>query len=535
VTRSAAEIGQGLAAAREARPIWPGERIHVIGAAGAGASGALLLAYRAGGAVTGCDPGGPSPYTAAAEALGLGLAWEHSPAHVVDAAGARVDRAGVTKALTAVSPDHPELQAAREAGISLEPWQQVVADAAATRGSRLVAIAGTHGKSTSAGWLVHVLAEAGRDPSGFVGALMRDEAGLPPATARWGSGTDFVVEADEYAGNFDPYRPAVALLLNAEWDHPDVFPDEGAVLDAFEAWVRRMEPWAGGGGEPPVLVANIGSPGVCRVLRRLGDWRGRLVVYRLFHPSELPRMPMLEWEKERRFEYRALGGSTEALWGYVIQPWERSLQTIEHTFPHNLPGQAHLRLSGFHSAANALGVMTTSWVLGLDPDDAGKHAGGFTGVGRRMELKGEVDGVAVLDDYGHHPTAIAATIEAARERYPGRRLWAVYEPLTYHRTAAMLDAFADVLATADEAVVADIWAGRDPDTSIVSAADLAQAVNARSPGRAGAPGSVETTADHLAERVKPGDVVLVMGGGRSYVIAERLVGLLQGRQGKGLG
>jgi UDP-N-acetylmuramate-alanine ligase len=476
VTRSAAEIGYGLAAAREARPIWPGERIHVIGAAGAGASGALLLAYRAGGAVTGCDPGGPSPYSAAAEALGLGLAWEHSPAHVLDAAGPRVDRAGVTKALTAVSPDHPELQAAREAGVPLEPWQQVVADAAATRGSRLVAIAGTHGKSTSAGWLVHVLASAGRDPSGFVGALMRDEAGLPPATARWGSGPDFVVEADEYAGNFDPYRPAVALLLNAEWDHPDVFPDEEAVLDAFVAWVQRMQPWAGGGGEPPVLVANADDPGVGRLLPRLADWPGRLVTYTLAEAAR-PR----------------------------------------------------LALAGRHNAANALGVAAIARELGLSEAEIAPGLATFTGVGRRMEVKGEIDGVTVLDDYGHHPTAIAATIEAARERYPDRRLWAVYEPLTYHRTAAMLDAFADVLATADEAVIADIWAGRDPDTSIVSAVDLAQAVNARSPGRASAPGSVETTADHLAERVEPGDVVLVMGGGHSYVIAERLVRLLEER------
>jgi UDP-N-acetylmuramate--alanine ligase len=487
VTRTAAEIGRGLAAAREARPIWPGERIHVIGAAGAGASAALLLAYRAGGAVTGCDPGGPSPYTAAAEALGLGLAWEHSPAHVVDAAGPRVDRAGVTKALTAVSPDHPELQAARDAGIPLEPWQQVVADAAATRGTRLVAIAGTHGKSTSAGWLVHVLAQAERDPSGFVGALMPDEAGLPPATARWGSGPDFVVEADEYAGNFDPYRPAITLLLNAEWDHPDVFPDEDAVLDALEGWIRRMEPWTGGGGEPPVLVANAGDPGVGRLLVCLADWPGRLVTYALADAAG------------------AVGTDSQEA----------------------RPG---IGLAGRHNAANALGVAAVARELGLSEAEIAAGLASFTGVGRRMELKGEVDGVIVLDDYGHHPTAIAATIEAARERYPGRRLWAVYEPLTYHRTAAMLDAFADVLATADQALIADIWAGRDPDTSIVSAADLAQAVNLRTPGRASAPGSVEATADHLASLVKAGDVVLVMGGGRSYVIAERLVGLLRARQ-----
>jgi UDP-N-acetylmuramate--alanine ligase len=134
----------------------------------------------------------------------------------------------------------------------------------------------------------------------------------------------------------------------------------------------------------------------------------------------------------------------------------------------------------------------------------------------------------VYDDYGHHPTAIAATLAAVRQREPGRPVWAVYEPLTFHRTAAMLDAFADVLATADGVAVADIWAGRDPDTSVASAAGLAAAVRDRRPDRvAEAPGSVEATAAWLADHVGEGDVVLVMGGGRSYRIGELLLDRLR--------
>src|SRR3989337_1137751 len=146
----------------------------------------------------------------------------------------------------------------------------------AARDSPLVAVAGTHGKSTSAGWLMHVLADAGRDPSGFVGALLPATlSGGIPATARWGGGDTFLVEADEYAGNFAPYRPSLAVLLNAEWDHPDVFANEAAVLDAFEAWLRAMA--AGTDGGPPTLVANVGDPGAGRVVERLGDWPGRVV------------------------------------------------------------------------------------------------------------------------------------------------------------------------------------------------------------------------------------------------------------------
>jgi UDP-N-acetylmuramate--alanine ligase len=157
--------------------------------------------------------------------------------------------------------------------------------------------------------------------------------------------------------------------------------------------------------------------------------------------------------------------------------------------------------------------------------------GTFAGVGRRLELKADVGGIVVLDDYGHHPTAMAATLDAVAQRYPGRRLWAVYEPLTYHRTAAMLDAFAEVLGEADRVVIPEIHAGRDPDTTVTSAAALADAVARRGRTPAWAPGTVEETADWLAAQVEPGDVVVVMGGGRSYVVAERLVARLRERPG----
>jgi UDP-N-acetylmuramate--alanine ligase len=466
VTRTAADIGRGLAPARDARPIAPGERIHVVGVGGAGASAAALLAFRAGADVTGCDPGGPSPYTTALDAAGIPLAWEHSAAHVAGTA-----RLAVTKALTSVNPEHPELVEARSLDVPLEQWQQVVADVAATTGQRLIAVAGTHGKSTTTGWIVDMLVRADRDPSAFVGALLDPKliGGEHPATARWGSGPEFVVEADEYAGNFDPYRPSIAVLLNAEWDHPDVFADEDAVLDAFSSWVRSAAPGA-------TLVANDSDRGVAKVVERLAGWGGAIVAA----PDTIPD-------------------------GWSV----------------GLPGSAN--------ADNARSVIGVGRVLGVDESHIRESVASYPGVGRRMELKGDVAGVVVIDDYGHHPTAIAKTLEAVRSRYPGRRVWAVYEPLTFHRTAQLLPRFAEVLATADEVAIADIWAGRDPDTTITSASALAHAVRAVGGPGAEASGSVEATADYLAEHVTFGDVVLVMGGGRSYVIASRLVELLQGR------
>jgi UDP-N-acetylmuramate--alanine ligase len=512
----AASVGAGLEPARDPRPIGPGERIHVLGVAGAGASAAARLARWAGADASGCDPGGPSPYTVALAEDGLPMAWQHDPAHVTGAMPP-LDRLAVTKALTAIAPHHPELEAARDRGIPLEPWQQVVADAAA--GRLLVGVAGTHGKSTTAGWLVHVLGEGGLDPTAFVGALMR--WGSTPSTAHLG-GPDgpFVVEADEYAGNFDPYRPAVAILTSAEWDHPDVFADEAAVLDALEGWIRRMVPAAG--GSSPVLVANVGDPGVERLAGRLGDWPGELVAVAVADVAPQRVGGFVRGIGERFATGRGPAG---VLLGRITAA-DRDGTAVEISGLDDLRDPVGVRLAsaGAHNVANALGVAAAAARLGMASDAIAGGLASFAGVARRLERKGEAAGVAVYDDYGHHPTAIRATLAAVRQREPGRRVWAVYEPLTFHRTAALLPAFADALAEADAVAIADIWAGRDPDTTIASAAALAEAVAARRPDIiAAAPGSVEATGRWLAGEVRSGDAVLVMGGGRSYRIGEVLL------------
>ena len=511
-TRAAAELGAGLAPARPSRPIRAGERIHILGIAGAGASAAALHAAAAGAIVTGCDPGGPSPYTVSLEAVGIPIAWSHHAGHVTD--GPRPDRLAVTKALTAVAPDHPELRAAASRGIPAEAWQQVVADAA--HGRTLLAVAGTHGKSTTAGWLTWILAEIGLDPSAFVGALL--PAALSngvPATARIGSGSAFVVEADEYAGNFDPYRPDVTLLTTVEWDHPDVFTDRAAVIEAFLRWLGRADP----GG---TIVANMDDAGVLELLERLhgsgaaGSVLGISVVgsgegaQAAAPPSEL-------WLDDRltgRIVDRTARGTVLELDGF---------RAAGH--------QLHLPTVGDHNVSNGLLALAAAWhEAGLEEsvDRLLLATASFPGIGRRLERKGEAKGVVVYDDYGHHPTAIRATLAAIRQREPERRIWAVYEPLTFHRTAAMIVEFADALAEADAVAIANIWASRDLDTTVTSPEILAAAVRARRPEMtAMAPGSVEETAAWLARNVQDGDAVLVMGGGHSYRIAELLLEALE--------
>ncbi len=447
------------------------------------------------------------------------LAWEHDPAHVTGTPPPQ--RLAVTKALTAIAPDHPELVAARDAGIPLEPWQQVVADAAA--GRTLVGVAGTHGKSTTAGWLVHVLVTAGADPSAFVGALLPAAlTGGLPATARWGRGEAFVVEADEYAGNFDAYRPDVAIVTSAEWDHPDVFADRDAVVDALAGWLRRAADTATAARPEPLVVANVADEGVATLLGQLRSWPGRVLATALV---DQPPSRLSGYARGIADQFATRAGPATTLLGRIVSadPTGTDMEILGLD-PLAGPQRTRLRTAGRHNAANALGVAGAALALGTSPAAILAGLSTFDGVGRRLERKGEAGGVVVYDDYGHHPTAIRETIAAIRQREPGRRIWAVYEPLTFHRTAALQDDFAAALGTADAVAVAEIWAGRDPDTTVASAERLAAAVAGLRPGLAvAAPGSVDATADWLASEVRPGDAVLVMGGGRSYRIADRLL------------
>jgi UDP-N-acetylmuramate--alanine ligase len=271
-----------------------------------------------------------------------------------------------------------------------------------------------------------------------------------------------------------------------------------------------------------VLVANVADEGVALLCDRLGDWPGRILATALVDTAPQRVGGYAKGIAER---FGTAAGPAHALLARITAA-DRDATMLEIHGLDDLAGPlvARLATAGRHNAANALGVAGASMAVGLDPGAIIAGLAGFGGVGRRLERKGEVRGVVVYDDYGHHPTAIRETLVAVRQREPGRRVWAVYEPLTFHRTAALLGAFAEVLAAADGVVIADIWAGRDPDTTIASPQGLAAAVALRAPAiPVAAPGSVEATARWLSGEVRSGDVVLVMGGGRSYRIGELLL------------
>ncbi|HEU5455720.1 MAG TPA: Mur ligase domain-containing protein, partial [Nocardioides sp.] len=201
----------------------PGERIHVIGIAGAGAAGTALLAADAGARVDGCDAAGPSAYTEPLTGIGVSVVTGHDPTHLEG-----IERVAVSAALR-LQPDLPELAGAQERGIPVVAWQAVLGELMGERGRLGVAVAGTHGKSTATALLGHLLVSAGHDPTVEVGALIPAWG----ASARAGGGVEFLAEADEYDGNFLHLHPAAVLLTTIEMDHPDVFADEDAVYDMF--------------------------------------------------------------------------------------------------------------------------------------------------------------------------------------------------------------------------------------------------------------------------------------------------------------
>ena len=462
-----------------------GERIHVIGIAGSGAAGTALLLHHAGAIVDGCDLEVPSPYTPPLEAAGIRHVAGHDPAHLDG-----VDRVAITPALRAV-PRHEELTAATSRGLPVATWQQMLGELMAAPGRIGIGVTGTHGKSTTTALLGHLLASAGLDPTVEVGAFVEAWG----ASVRPGQGAPFVVEADEFGDNFLNYHPAVAIVTNVEMDHPDYFADAAAVSASFERFVRGMAADSSVGGR--VLVIAADDPGARQLAARLRDWDGRIVRY---GPGG---------EVEATDIRYGAGGTAFSLFG---RRWEMSL-------------------AGSHNVANATAALIVAHELGAVPDALADGLRTFAGAGRRMQLIADTPSVTIYDDYGHHPTEVRAALAAARQRVGAeRRLWAVFEPHMYSRTALLIDEFSTAFTDANEVVIADIFASRDTPEAMAatSAEDLADAIERASGIPAMATGDVGATTEYVAEHLADGDAVLVMGAGKSYRIARGLADRLAG-------
>jgi len=460
-----------------------GERIHVIGIAGSGAAGAAVLLRHAGANVDGCDIDAPSPYTPALDTAGIAFVVGHDAAHLDG-----VDRVAITPALRAV-PDHAELAAATAYGIPVVTWQGLLGELMSAPGRIGLAVTGTHGKSTTTALLGHLLVTAGLDPTVEVGAVIAAWG----ASVRSGEGPPFLVEADEFGDNFLSYHPAAAIVTNVEMDHPDYFADAAAVMSSFEAFARGMGHHPALNGR--LLLAAAGDPGASELVARLDGWGGRVLRY----------------------------GPGGDIWATEVtfEPDTTRFTLFDHAF--------QMTLAGEHNVLNATAAIILARTLGADLDLLAEGLRSFAGAGRRMELIVDTAAVTIYDDYGHHPTEVRAALAAARQKVGrDRRLWAVFEPHMYSRTALLMDEFATSFVDADEVVIADIFASRDTPEAVAStsAEALADTIERTSGVPSIATGDVHSTTEYVAEHIAVGDAVLVMGAGKSYRIARGIADLV---------
>jgi len=457
-----------------------GTHIHLVGIGGIGLSAIARVLKGWGYRVSGSDQQ-RSPLTEALIAEGISVYAGHRAEQVAGAS--------VVVVSSAVPESNPEVVEAKRQGLPVVKRNQFLGEL--TEAKTTIAVAGAHGKTTTSAMLAWILTQASLDPTFIVGGVLQNLK----TNARAGSGPHFVIEADEYDRAFLGLRPDVAAITTLEHDHPDCYPTFDEMRAAFVEFAQRVE--VGG------LLILCGEDNESKELA--SDLQGqacRIETYGL--------EPGWDWWAEGM----QLGNSAS------FEIWHKGKRL----------GTCALQVPGRHNVLNALAAMAASHEVGVDFSVAAAALTRFRGTERRFEVKGHVAGVTVVDDYAHHPTEIQATLAAARLKYPGRAIWAVFQPHTYSRTATLLDSFATAFENADHVLVTEIYAAREYDTLGVSGASV---VGLMTHSDVRYVQSLGEASSILLERVQPGDVVITLGAGDGYLIGERLLEGLQVRKNRG--
>ncbi|XXF79788.1 UDP-N-acetylmuramate:L-alanyl-gamma-D-glutamyl-meso-diaminopimelate ligase [Myxococcaceae bacterium GXIMD 01537] len=470
-------------------------RIHLVGVAGTGMGSFAGILKAAGYEVTGSDENVYPPMSDMLKAWGIPAMTPYRPENL-DAA--RPDLVIIGNVIRRVNP---EATAVRERRLPQMSFPQALGELF-LKHSHSVVVAGTHGKTTTSSLMAHVLVEAGRDPSFLVGGVTQNYAG----NYRVGTGPHFVVEGDEYdtsywdkGSKFLHYQPRTAILTSVEYDHADIFRDMAHYEATFEKFVRLVP--ADG-----LLAVSAAYPNAVRIARE--GARARVVTYVAKEGAEADYAP-------RGIAFGPEGARFEVL--------ERgaSLGTVE------------MPLSGLHNVENALGVIAAARGLGLSLAEIARGLATFQGVKRRQEVRGEVGGVLVVDDFAHHPTAVRETIAAIRHRYPQRRLWAIFEPRS--NTSRRNIHQEEYAHSFGGAVLASLKVPEHHDkVPTDQELDVPRLVEALQAQGIQADGSRDVAAmvEHTAREARPGDVLLVMSNGAFGGFVDKLLAALKSRAGE---
>jgi UDP-N-acetylmuramate--alanine ligase len=441
-------------------------RLHFVGAGGVGMSGiAEILLQATPLEITGCDLA-RSENTARLESHGARIEIGHDPRHV--------ESADLLVISSAVAEANPEVAAARARGVPVIRRAEMLGEI--MRLKQGIAVAGTHGKTTTTSLTGMVLTEAGFDPTIVVGGQVH----ILGTNARLGQGEYLVAEADEYDRSFLELTPVVAVVTNVEADHLDTYRDLPDILDAFAAFANRV-PFYGS------VVVCVDDPGARSLVPRI---KRRVVTYGQSHDAALQA-------RDTRLE--AGGTSFE-----VFDAGQGRL------------GTARLKLPGRHNVLNALAAIAVGRELSIPFETIAGALEAFTGVVRRFERKGERSGVLVVDDYAHHPTEISATLQAARQVYPDRRLVALFQPHLFSRTRDFSEEFGRALAAADASVVMDVYPSREkpiPGVTGELVADAARRVKGTGSGAVTYISDKTEVVGCLERTLVPGDLLVTLGAG----------------------
>ncbi len=453
--------------------------VHFIGIGGTGLSAIARLLLEMGYTISGSDRV-LSPFAAQLQADGAHIFVGHHPQHVVGADW-------VVRS-SAVPEDNPEVRAAQALGIPVYKRADFLGHL--MEGRLGIAVAGTHGKTTTTGMIAWLLFALGRDPSFILGSTLINLK----TNARAGRGRPFVIEADEYDRMFLGLKPFYTVVTNVEHDHPDCYPTFEDLYAAFQAFIA-LTPADG------AVIACLDDP-AANTLAVQARREGQTVVGYGLQGDQTLHTPYFSLARALRPNQR--GGF--------------DFEAVSNLFPETDAVLVSLQLPGRHNVQNALAALAVAGLMGLPPRKAAEALGEFRGTGRRFEVLGKVNGIVVVNDYGHHPTEIRATLAAARDRYPGQRLWAVWQPHTYSRTQALFDQFVQAFDQADHVIVTEVYASREAKQDF-TAAEVVSSMH--HPAARFLP-DLEQAARHLLDHLRPGDVMIVFSAGDADRIAEQV-------------
>lgn len=449
--------------------------VHLVGIGGSGLSAIARYLLEKGYAVSGSDVK-MTPQLQTLRSLGAKVMIGH---HEENIRGA-----DLIVQSSAVRDDNVEIRAAQQAHIPVMKRAEFLGTL--TQNHYCIAVAGTHGKTTTTAMISWILTDLGLDPSYIIGGMSRNLG----SNAHAGRGGIFVIEADEYDRMFLGLSPSLLVVTNVEHDHPDCFPTADAFFQAFLDLINRLEPTG-------TLIACADDDGASRLAQVNRELERTTFTYTLSRQTD-------------RADYAATRIEVNQRGGSDFIALFRGEELVSVSLP----------LPGAHNISNALASLAVAHQLQLPLEPAAKALGKYAGTARRFEIRGVKNGVVVIDDYGHHPTEIRATLAATRQRFPSGEIWAVWQPHTYSRTRLFADGFAAAFTDADHVILTDVYGARevvDPEFSI---SHLLEKMN--HPDASYSP-DFDRIVNHLGERAHSGDVILVLSAGDADRISEMLL------------